>query len=176
MLTRWAAGAALTLGLAHAAVSLYWLAGGTALLDTLGGELERLTRERSTGVLIGLGLVAVVKVVVAFAAPALAGTVIPRSPWHVWAGRRWARTLSWIAAAVLTSYGAVLTVVGQLVVHGAIHASAGADMVALRGHAYLWDPWFLLWGLALTVVLWQTRPNPRADDGQSAARSSSDVR
>jgi hypothetical protein len=25
------------------------------------------------------------------------------------------------------------------------------------GHTYLWDPWFLGWGLLLTIVLWRSR-------------------
>lgn len=28
---------------------------------------------------------------------------------------------------------------------------------ALRWHAYFWDPWFLLWGCALTVAMIATR-------------------
>lgn len=44
---RAAAAIAAGLGLASAAVSAYWAAGGTVLLDTIGGELERWGRERS---------------------------------------------------------------------------------------------------------------------------------
>jgi hypothetical protein len=43
---RWAYLAA-GLALASAAVSLFWMLGGTALLDTVGGEIEELARERS---------------------------------------------------------------------------------------------------------------------------------
>ncbi len=31
------------------------------------------------------------------------------------------------------------------------------ELVAMRGHAWLWDPLFLAWGLALAVGLRQTR-------------------
>jgi Protein of unknown function (DUF3995) len=61
--------------------------------------------------------------------------------------------LSWIQAAVLTVYGLVLTTVGLLVQTNVIHASAHADHRALAGHAYLWDPWFLIWGLLVTIAL-----------------------
>ena len=50
---RWAHTAAL-LAFASAAVTLYWTLGGTALLDTVGGEFEELARDRSAGA-IALG-------------------------------------------------------------------------------------------------------------------------
>ena len=34
---------------------------------------------------------------------------------------------------------------------------AGADHRALAWHAYLWDPWFLLWGLLVTAALLRGR-------------------
>jgi hypothetical protein len=42
-----AAALAASLGTASAAVSAYWALGGTALLDTIGGDIERWGRERS---------------------------------------------------------------------------------------------------------------------------------
>ena len=41
---------------------------------------------------------------------------------------------------------------------GAITADPSADYRALAWHAYLWDPWFLIWGL-LTLLL-VSRPIP----------------
>jgi hypothetical protein len=58
---------------------------------------------------------------------------------------------------ILTAYGLVLTVTGLLVQSGVIVSSASADHRAQRWHAYLWDPWFLVWGLLVTVALVQTR-------------------
>src|SRR3954452_13157168 len=52
--TRWAAQLAAGLAFASAALSLYWTAGGTLLLDTVGGAIEDLARERSLGA-IALG-------------------------------------------------------------------------------------------------------------------------
>lgn len=40
------------LGALYAAVSAYWAAGGTALLDTIGGALERAGRDRAAGLLV----------------------------------------------------------------------------------------------------------------------------
>ena len=63
------------------------------------------------------------------------------------------RILAWMAAGILTGYGAVQTSVGLLVQAGAIHASMKADHRALAWHAYLWDPWFLVWGLLVAASL-----------------------
>lgn len=32
-----------------------------------------------------------------------------------------------------------------------------ADATALAWHAYVWDPWFAIWGLAFVVALWRSR-------------------
>jgi hypothetical protein len=55
-------------------------------------------------------------------------------------------------------YGGLLTVVGLAVEAGIVSAAPDADERALVWHAWLWDPWFLAWGLALTATLWWTRP------------------
>jgi hypothetical protein len=53
-------------------------------------------------------------------------------------------------------------VVGLLVLSGLIPADDQADRRLLAWHAYLWDPWFFLWGMALMTTLWLTRrPGPR---------------
>jgi hypothetical protein len=57
----------------------------------------------------------------------------------------------------LAIYGLVLTVAGLLVQAGAIHASATANHRALAWHAYLWDPWFLIWGLFVAGALLRGR-------------------
>ena len=68
----WPACAAAALALASAAVSLFWTLGGTLLLDTVGGAIEDLARERSVGA-IALGLAAAaVKVVAGVLALAMA--------------------------------------------------------------------------------------------------------
>ena len=54
----WPARAAAGLAFASAAVSCYWTAGGAFLLDTVGGAIEELARERSLGaVALGAGTV-----------------------------------------------------------------------------------------------------------------------
>jgi hypothetical protein len=63
------------------------------------------------------------------------------------------RVLTLIEAVVLTGYGLVLTTVGLLVQADVVHAGIGADHRALAWHAYLWDPWFLVWGLLVFAAL-----------------------
>ena len=42
-------------------------------------------------------------------------------------------------------------------VAGLIRPDAGYDLEAMRGHAYLWDPLFLVRGTALVLSLWLAR-------------------
>lgn len=141
------------LGCVHAGFSLYWAAGGTWLLETIGQWAVRAAAEGGplvTGVLAGIG---VLKLVVALA-PALVerfGTSGLRRP---------VRGLSWVAALGLTAYGGVNTLVAALVLFGVIRTDDGYDRQAMIGHALLWDPLFLAWGLSLLAALVLTRPIP----------------
>ena len=47
------------------------------------------------------------------------------------------------------------------VLAGWIPAAPDADLDGLKGHAWLWDPLFLLWGLALLGYLLLSRAVPR---------------
>lgn len=51
----------------------------------------------------------------------------------------------------------MLTATGLLLEAGVLDTPADADHKALSWHTYLWDPWFLLWGLALVGTLRATR-------------------
>lgn len=151
--------AALVVGLLYAAVSVYWAAGGTALLDTVGGALEQGGRTGDQGVVI-LVWAAVVLKLIACGLPLLA---VHRLGSPIW--QRIVATLAWIEAAVLFSYGLTLTTAGLLVQAGVITAGADADHRALAWHAYLWDPWFLVWGLLVVLALLRAR-----EHGSSSAR------
>ncbi|MBV8999919.1 MAG: DUF3995 domain-containing protein [Solirubrobacterales bacterium] len=70
------------------------------------------------------------------------------------------RSAAWLAAIVLVLHGGVLTSIGLLVQADLVHASAHADHKALAWHAFLWDPWFLVWGLLLAAALTLTRRPP----------------
>lgn len=76
-----------------------------------------------------------------------AAAVIPvlvdrgRIPWP----RFW-RGLCWIGGPVLVLYGGLNVVVSVAVLSGLITPDGGYDMAAMVGHAFLWDPLFLIWG------------------------------
>jgi len=143
--------AACVLGVLFAAVSAYWAVGGTWLLDTVGGSLERQARAgHASAVLVPAGAAAA-KLVAALL-PLFALGRLSRPPW-----RSRTRALAWVEAAVLTFYGLVYTSVGLLLQVGVVRAPAGSDLRALAWHTYLWDPWFLVWGLLVGAVLLRSR-------------------
>ena len=151
-----AASIAAGLGAASAAVSAYWALGGTALLDTIGGEIERWGRQRSAGVAVALWTIVVCKLIAAGLPLVAAGVGGSRLP--AWTRARWIRQLGWAAAVGLTVYGGVLTVAGLLVESGVLDRAADADEHALAWHANFWDPWFAVWGAAFAVAMWRSRP------------------
>jgi hypothetical protein len=151
-----AASIAASLGIASAAVSAYWALGGTGLLDTVGGEIERWGRERTGGVVAALWMIVVLKLVGAVGPLVLAGVGGEQIP--AWTRARRTRLLGWLAAVGLTLYGTVLTVAGLLVEADVLEPADDADEHALAWHAYFWDPWFALWGAAFAIVMWRTRP------------------
>lgn len=145
---RWAGGVAAGLALASAATTAYWLSGGTALLDTVGGYAEELARSRSPFAL-GVGaLVVVAKVVAGLLALALARPVVRFHRLLVLAGGA--------GGLLLVAYGGLLVAVGALVLSDVIRPDDPVDRRALLWHVALWDAWFLAWGLALALVTWMS--------------------
>lgn len=146
---------ALAVGLLYTAVSVYWGLGGMWLLDTIGGSLEKLGRAGNTSVILAVWAAVALKLIAA---------VLPLLALRRLTGPAWNRTV-WVlagaAAAVLTIYGLVLTAVGLLVQAGVIHSPATADHRAQTWHTYLWDPWFLVWGLLAAAALMRSR-HPRS--------------
>lgn len=143
---------AVLLGLASAGISLFWALGGHALIDTMGGSTERWGRDRGVmGVVALLGWT-VVKLAVAVATLAAVGAFGERPP------TRWLRPATWLVAAQLAIYGGLLTIGGLLVQTRLVDPADTADRHAITWHAFLWDPWTALWGVALAIALWCTRP------------------
>lgn len=97
---------------------------------------------------------AVVLKVIAAALPLLA-------IYHLGGWQRFVWGLAWTVAAVLVIYGLVLTIVGLMVQAGVIAASASADHRAFAWHSFLWDPWFLVWGLLVTAALLRAQHRAR---------------
>ena len=144
-LGRAAAAAALVAGLVYVAISAYWALGGTWLLATVSSSL--VAANRSTTVVMAVWAAVVLKGLCALL-PFYLRRPAPPSKWH---GRL--RVLAWAEGAVLTLYGFVFTSAGLLVQAGVIHPGRAADRRALVWHTYIWDPWFLVWGLLVVLAL-----------------------
>jgi hypothetical protein len=56
----------------------------------------------------------------------------------------------------------VLVLVGGLVLAEVITPSTPVDEHALRWHVFVWDLWFLVWGMALGHAAWRYRMNDRS--------------
>ena len=140
---------AAVLGTAHASASMYWALGGDALADTIGAWA--VAWRTGSPVAAGLSLAAI-------------GLVKFAAAWVPWRAARSGgprgglRLVCWAGAAVLVAYGLVNTGAANLALTGIL--GPVADVVAARGHAWLWDPLFLAWGLTLGVGLWRTRRAP----------------
>lgn len=136
---------AAAVGLVHAAFSVYWGLGGTWLLTTLGADLVASFARM-------LWLIVIVGVVKASAAVA---------PWWLahqgWPMPRLTRGVTWAGALVLLGWGGVGAVSANLVLAGVVEPDGGYDRDGMIGHAWLWDPLFVLWGLALVVGLRRSR-------------------
>jgi len=152
-----AAYGAAALAVLSALTTAYWTAGGTWLLDTVGGGFEEVAR-RGDGAAVALGLV-VVGLKLAGCVLALA-LVRPR-------GRRLPERLlegaALVAGGLLTAYGGLLVLVGALALTGVF--GEVADASALRWHVFLWDPWFLLEGVLLALAAVRRRVTRRSAAG-----------
>lgn len=141
-------------GLLHAGFSFYWAAGGRTLLDTVGPWAVRQAEQFPvrTGVL--LGFIGTAKAAAALIPVAAGYGRIPRP--GLWRG------ISWVGAAALVAYGGLNTAVGNAVLAGLVRPQGGYDRAAVIGHAWLWDPLFLVWGAALLGWLLISRPRTAA--------------
>ncbi len=137
--------AASAFGVIHAAFSLYWAAGGTLLVWSLGTDLVESFRGREW-LLAPIGAVKLIA--------AVGPLVLARSGWP--AGRV-TRSACWLGALLLMIWGGLNTAVGNLVLAGVITPESGFDQPGMIGHAYLWDPLFLAWGAALAIGLIASR-------------------
>jgi hypothetical protein len=112
---------------------------------------EQASRSGGGLLLLGLWTVVVVKLVAA----ALAAASLRWPPYRKQRFRRLLRVCAWLVAAILVGYGTVFTVGDVIALTGIVGETA--DPRALAWHAYLWDPWFLVWGLLATAALASAR-------------------
>ena len=140
---------AAAVGVVHAGFSSYWATGGRWLLSTVGQWAVDLSDRSPVAAGAGLGIVALVKLLAAVVPVAVAYGQVPRPA--LWRG------VSWVGGLLLVVYGGLNVVVSNAVLLGAVRPEGGYDADAMRGHAHLWDPLFLLWGSALVLSLWFSR-------------------
>jgi hypothetical protein len=127
-------------------------------LDTVGGAFQRAGRTGSVGLVAVVWLTVLLKLLAAILGLVI---VLGRPPLAA-AQRRLVRRMAWAAAVILIVYGGVLSITGWLVQLGIVSPAANADHRALRWHAFLWDPWFLAWGLLLAIGLARSADRRRA--------------
>lgn len=154
----WAFVVAAVAGTAHGLFSLYWAAGGTWLVGTLGTDIVQ-TFADTLWLLLPVGILkvgfALLPLLLARHGQPIAGVV---------------RLVLWLGAGTLVVWGGLNTVIAHLVLAGAIQPAGGYDHQGMVGHAWIWDPLFLIWGVALAVGLRQARPlrvTPVGQDSQA---------
>lgn len=141
----WCAVAA-AFGCVHAAASLYWALGGDMLASTVGAWAVQWRTGSPVAAGATLATIALVKVVAA---------VVPWIAARSGGPRGALRVLCWAGSALLVAYGLVNAAAANLALSGV--GGPVTDLSATRGHAWLWDPLFLAWGLALGAGLWKSR-------------------
>ena len=137
------------IGTVHAAASLYWALGGDALADTVGAWAVAWRTASPVAAGSTLAAIGLVKLTAASVPLTAARRGRPHGA---------LRLVCWAGSALLVAYGLANTAAANLALTGMV--GAVDDLAATRGHAWLWDPLFLAWGLALGVGLWQTRRRP----------------
>ncbi len=149
-----AALAACAVGLAYAGISAYWASGGTWLLSTVGASLAR---PGGPGP-VAVAVVGVWAAVVAKVLAALVPLVVVRAMFEGGWARR-ASVLAWIETIVLVVYGFTWSATEILI--EIFSSPPASERRAYAWHAYLWDPWFLLWGLLAATALLRRRTGAR---------------
>lgn len=154
---RWAGYATAVCAFLFALVSFYWGLGGTVGLDTLGREAVARVEAGDAGIFVAVWLAGVLKV---------GGGVLALALVRPWGRRLFGHRLllvaGWGAAVVLLLYGCVQVGALLLVQTGVVAPPPDLDWRGFRGHLYLWDPWFVVWGvLAAFTAYHYTRDTRR---------------
>jgi Protein of unknown function (DUF3995) len=142
------------LALASAALTVYWTAGGTFLLDTVGGSIEDTARAHSSAAILLGTMTSVAKLGAALLALALVRPWGRRIPDRLLAGG------NTLISVLLAAWGAANIVLGTLALAGVL-AGAG-DQRALLWHVLVCGMWFLVWGVVLALAIAQYRRRGRA--------------
>lgn len=142
---QWPAYAAAVWALLFGLISLYWAAGGTWLLDTIGESVTAPAQENDPAMVATVWASALVKFAAVVAALGLVqrwGQAFPR--WFLLGG-------GWLAAGLLLLYGGAGIVQQVLMATGAIGVSDTFAPV-LYWHLFLWSPFWLLGGVLFALA------------------------
>jgi hypothetical protein len=150
----WPGIVACLLGLSFTGFNVYWAFGNAWLVDTVfpvssRGELEAILPPLVQWAAIVLKTGAALLGLVTLTAIA---RLLPG--WMV----KTARVLGWIAAAIIVFWGFTQTVWFALAKANVLEV-LGWDWTerSINGHVFVWDPWFLIWGLVLGYALLASR-------------------
>ncbi|MBB5803715.1 hypothetical protein F4560_003483 [Saccharothrix ecbatanensis] len=153
---RWAGYVTAVCAFLFAVSSFYWGFGGTFLLDTVGSEAVRLVEEGNVGIYVAVWFAGFVKVAGGVLALALV------QPWGRRLFRHWMLLIAgWGAAVALVLYGGVQIGIQLMVLGGILVPPGGMDWRGFYGHLYVWDPWFIVWGLFMGITAFYYTRNAR---------------
>lgn len=136
-------------GLVHAFASLYWAAGGRWQLESVGQWAVHLADEYP--VVTGLALAALAGFKAVAAAAPLVNERRRNNRFYTPI-----RLISWVGACLLVVWGGVSAVSAWTVLSGLITPAGGYHRETMLGHGLVWDPLFVIWGVALIVGLART--------------------
>lgn len=137
--------ASATLAWAFALLSLIWASGGTVGVGTLGGAIEDMARRGDPAIMIANVVAVFAKVAVGLVALALV------QPWGARLPQQLLRRVALSVSALLIVYGMLQETGVLLALTGVVEPTAGHDRSVLYWRLFLWEPWFLAWGVTLAV-------------------------
>lgn len=138
-------------GLVHAFASLYWAAGGRWQLESVGQWAVQLADEHP--ITTGVALAALAGLKAAAAAAPLVNERRRNNRLYTPI-----RLFSWVGACLLIVWGGISAVSAWTVLFGLITPAGGYHRETMLGHGLVWDPLFVIWGVALIVGLARTHP------------------
>ena len=143
----WAGYAAAVWAFAFAIPSFYWGFGGHFLAETVSGQLASESWADQRGLQAVVLVTGVLKVVGGLFALSLIRLSWPRTK------SRLIIRGGYTVSALLIVYGAVNVIGETLTETGAVKPSGTVDWHALRWHLFLWDPYFVVWGVLLGLAV-----------------------
>lgn len=145
--SRWIGHLAAGLMLAHAVLSAYWAAGGTALLNLLSDGIQEQADLRESWFIAMIWGIALLKAFVA-----LIGLVLVQG-WTASVPRVLLLMVTWGTGIILTLYGLTNVLGGVLNLAGIVGAS-GERSTAFWAYLLLWSPWWLAIGTCYLLLSW----------------------